>query len=65
MRGIAYTTAVKIARERGSIIVNLYDEGRMTAAVKRAYKKGLLVRDGGKASAARFVPFNPWPLKNS
>lgn len=56
MRGIAYTTAAKIARERGWIVVNLYDEGRMTAAVKRAVKKKLLRRDGGNDDRARFVP---------
>jgi hypothetical protein len=44
VKGIAWQVPVKIARERGEIVVNLYDEGRMTAAVRRACKRKALVR---------------------
>lgn len=56
MDGIPYTAAVEIARREGVIVVNLYDERRMTNAVRRAVKKGLLKRAGGKQSAAQFKP---------
>lgn len=54
MIGISWPTAVKIAREQGEIVVNLYDEGRMTAAVKRACKRGALFRVPSPNSRAVF-----------
>jgi hypothetical protein len=47
MKGIAWTVPVRIAREQGFIMVNLYNDWPMTRAVKRARKKGALFQVRG------------------
>lgn len=58
--GIPYTRAVEIAEREGIIAVNLYDQrSRMTGAVRRAVKKGLLKRVGGPGQRAQFAVRKP------